>query len=606
MMVCGWAMACGINYLARPCMVARRAASQNACNNDGGAMARRAIRSLADIEGLEAEAPFEQRLAQHSVWELLQANAAHHGARPAVTFLPQGQPDEAARTWTHSDLLARARRFANLLHRLGVAAPDGVALAMSNRPEFYAAFLGSQAIAVPCPASPLLSPVRLAGILSAGGCRVIVTEGPSLDPSLWQRVCDAVQLAGDITTVLALRGAGPGMPPQVAVHDFDAACTGEADQALDFRPVSALDAPAARFHTGGTTGAPKLAVHSQRNHLHAIWAMEQLAGFDTDDVALVGLPLFHVHAAIPLGLAPLARGAHLVLLGPQGFRHAAVMQGFWRIARRFGGTVFSAVPTVYAGLLDAPRPDGGATGLRLALCGSAPLPVQTARDFEAQVGIGIVEGYGLTEATCVSSLNPVDGPRRTGSIGLRLPYQPMKVSRLDEAGRWVADCAPGEAGTLLVSGPNVFAGYVDPAQDREAFAAPGWLNTGDLGCVDAEGYFRITGRAKDLIKRSGHSVDPKAVEEALHAHPAVALAAVVARPDARAGEVPVAFVTPRSGSCVDASSLAAHCARHGVDPVSMPVHFHVLEALPLTAVGKLDKVQLRAIAATSTATGDQP
>jgi len=570
-------------------------------------MKERGSRSLADIERLESEAPFELRLPAHSVWTLVEANEALDDARPAVSFLPHGLADETALTWTRAELKTRARRFANRLHRLGVAAPEGVALVMTNRPEFYPAFLGSQAIAVPCPVSPLLGVEALAGILIAGRCRVMVTEGPSLNPELWQRACEAVGLACESVIVFALGGAGTGMPPNADVHDFEAACGAESGDALRFAPIDGLDAQAARFHTGGTTGSPKLAVHSQKNHLHAIWAMGQLVGFHREDVVLVGLPLFHVHAAIPLGLAPLVEGAHLVLLGPQGFRHASVMKDFWLIVRRFEATVFSAVPAVYAGLLNAPPPGDDIRTLRLALCGSAPLPAQTARDFEARCSIGIVEGYGLTEGTCVSSLNPVAGPRHIGSIGIRLPYQQMKVARVDDGGRWTADCSVGETGVLLIKGPNVFAGYVDSTQNAGAFAAPGWLNTGDLGRVDAEGYFWITGRAKDLIKRNGHSVDPQGVEEILHSHPAVALAAVVARPDARAGELPVAFVAVRAGAAAKDTELRQHCVIHGVDPIAMPVDFHVLQALPLTAVGKLDKVRLRSLAASTTLSqGDKP
>jgi len=307
---------------------------------------------------------------------------------------------------------------------------------------------------------------------------------------------------------------------------------------------------------------------------------------------------------LPLGLAPLACGAHLVLLGPQGFRHAEVVQGFWRIVERFRATVFSGVPTVYVALLAVDPAGARIDSLRVALCGSAPLALQTARDFESRCGIVILEGYGLTEATCVSTLNPLRGDRRAGSIGLRLPYQAMKVARLDAAGRWLADCASDEAGTLLVRGANVFAGYVDPVHDAEAFAAPGWLNTGDVGVCDADGYFRITGRSKDLIKRNGHSVDPKGAEEALHAHPAVALAAVVARPDARAGEMPVAFVTLKPGTVVDAGVLLDHCRARSLDPIAMPATLTVLAAMPVTPVGKLDKVRLREMAATSTTTGE--
>jgi uncharacterized protein (TIGR02118 family) len=196
----------------------------------------------------------------------------------------------------------------------------------------------------------------------------------------------------------------------------------------------------------------------------------------------------------------------------------------------------------------------------------------------------------------VSSLNPIRGERRVGSIGLRLPYQSMKIARLDERGRWVRDCGTGESGSILIRGPNVFAGYADPAQDAAAFAAPGWLDTGDLGHCDAEGFFWISGRAKDLIKRSGHSVDPRAVEEILRAHPAVAAVAVVGRPDDRAGEVPVAFAVLRTGAGPASPALLEALRSCVTDPIARPVAVVVTEALPVTAVGKVDKAALRTIA----------
>jgi fatty-acyl-CoA synthase len=220
-----------------------------------------------------------------------------------------------------------------------------------------------------------------------------------------------------------------------------------------------------------------------------------------------------------------------------------------------------------------------------------------ASDVQARTGLAILEGYGLTEGTCLSTLSPLRGPRRAGSIGLRIPYQAMKAARLDEHGRWLGDCAAAETGNLLIQGPNVFAGYADATQTAAVFAAPGWLDTGDLGHCDAEGHFWISGRAKDLIKRSGHSIDPQGVEEALHADPAVALAAVVARPDSRAGEVPVAFVCLKPGASGDAAVLLARCRQRLGDPVATPVQLTILDQMPLTAVGKLDKVALRALAA---------
>jgi len=557
----------------------------------------RGVATLADIEAIERTAALDHRLPKGGVWTMLEAAGERHAERPALSFLPHGEADEPAQTWTHAQLLSACRRVANWLHAHGVEREDGVAVLLPNLPQTYFALFGSQAAAVACPIGPTLGAAAMAGILMAGRCHVLVTEGPARNPALWQRACAAVAQSPELRHVLVLGGAGPGMPDGVEVHDFDQACAAQRGDRLDFVPTQEPQAPTARFHTGGTTGAPKLATHTQRNQVYLAWCMGELVDFGPRDVVLIGLPLFHVHAVIPLSMGPLSQGGHLVLLGSQGFRHAAVMQGFWRIVERFGATCFSAVPTVYAGLLQVDIAGARLDSLRVAFSGSAPLARQVAHDFQERTGLVILEGYGLTEGTCLSTLSPLRGPRQIGSIGLRLPYQAMKVARLDGQGRWLDDCAPGDTGSLLIQGPNVFAGYADPAQTATAFAAAGWLNTGDLGHCDAQGHFWISGRAKDLIKRSGHSIDPQGVEEALHADPAVALAAVVARPDSRAGEVPVAFVCLKPGASRDATQLLANCRLRLDDPLATPVQLTILDQLPMTAVGKLDKVALRALAA---------
>ena len=560
----------------------------------------RGVATLADIEAMERHAPLEDRLPGDAVWQMLESASQRHADQTALSFLATGNPDETALTWTHGQLLAQCRRLANWLHAQGVQGETGVGVLLPNLPQTYFALFGSQAVAVACPISPIMGPGAIAGILRAGRCEVLVTEGPARNPALWQRACAALAETDGVRHVLALGGGGPGMPQGVLVHEFDAACAVHAGDRLDFTPTHDPHAPTARFHTGGTTGAPKLATHTQRNQVYLAWCMGELVDFGPRDVVLIGLPLFHVHAVIPLSMGPLIQGGHLVILGPQGFRHPAVMQGFWRIVERFGATCFSAVPTVHASLLQVSTAGARLDSLRVAFSGSAPLPRQVAQDVQQSTGLVILEGYGLTEGTCLSTLSPLHGPRRIGSIGLRLPYQDMKVARLDEAGRWLSDCGIGETGVLLIKGPNVFAGYADAAQTDAAFAAPGWLNTGDLGHCDADGYFWVSGRAKDLIKRSGHSIDPQGVEEALHADPAIALAAVVARPDSRAGEVPVAFVTLKPGATSDAAQLLARCRQRLGDPVATPVHLTILPQLPMTAVGKLDKVALRALAAADT------
>ena len=271
---------------------------------------------------------------------------------------------------------------------------------------------------------------------------------------------------------------------------------------------------------------------------------------------LCGLPLFHVNGVVVTGLAPFMVGARVVLLGADGFRSKTTIGHFWRNVARFRATFFSAVPTVYSTLLTTPIDGSDVSSLRYAICGAAAMPPELIRKFEAATGLAILEGYGLTEGTCVSAVNPRDGDRRNGSIGFRVPYQQMKTVVFGNDGGYERDCATDEIGHLVIKGPNVFPGYKEERANRGIWIGDGWLDTGDLARQDVDGRFWLTGRQKDLIIRGGHNIDPSMIEEAMMAHPAVQLAAAVGKPDAYAGELPVVYVALRPGHAATTEELS--------------------------------------------------
>ena len=287
-------------------------------------------------------------------------------------------------------------------------------------------------------------------------------------------------------------------------------------------------------------------------------------------------------------------GGEVILGTPAGYRSEGLIPRFWDIVEHYGVNVFSGVPTIYASLLQQPRIAQIDT-LEFAVCGAAPMPAELIRNFEAATGVRILEGYGLTEATCVSSMNPLDGERRTGSIGLRLPYQNMRAVVVNTDGDYERDAAVDEVGVIAVHGPNLFDGYLDDQHNAGAWLLIGgdrWLNTGDLGRQDADGYFWLTGRRKELIIRGGHNIDPKQIEEALAEHPAVSMVAAIGSPDAYAGEVPVAYVQLADGARVSSEVLLSFAAERIPERAAVPKHIYVLERLPTTAVGKLFKPAL--------------
>jgi fatty-acyl-CoA synthase len=364
-----------------------------------------------------------------------------------------------------------------------------------------------------------------------------------------------------------------------------------ADRLVPARRIDRGDI-ASCFHTGGTTGVPKVARHTHFNELADAWGAAMLGGIGPDDTLLCGLPLFHVNGVIVTGLAPFMAGARVVLLGADGYRSPGTIQGFWRNVERFRASFFSGVPTIYSMLLGVPI-DADVSSLRYALCGAAPMPPELIRRFEQATGVKILEGYGLTEGTCVSAINPRDGERAPGSIGLRLPYQHMKAVVVDDEGRYLRDCATDEIGRLVIKGPNVFPGYKDEQANRGIWIGEGWLDTGDLARQDGAGRFWLTGRQKDLIIRGGHNIDPAMIEEAMAKHPSVQMAAAVGKPDAHAGELPLAYVVLKPGSSATAEELLAHARATLPERAAVPSEIVVREAMPVTAVGKIFKPELR-------------
>ena len=538
----------------------------------------------------------------------------------ATQWIPDPADHTRCLTWTHADLAGTATRIANALTALGVRRPDAVTLASVNTSMLYAATLAAQAVGIAAPVNPALSGERIAELIRRTGSRVLVAAGPELDPQLWQRLLEVARQAG-MTAVLALRPDGAhGDPPALGltgdapadrtpdtpngrgpfVAYLDDVIAGQPSGDLAGTDLPAADDLAAFVYTGGTTGAPKIAAHTHANQLACARGIALCSGLAPGEGVLGGLPLFHVNALIVTGIAPMFSGARVVWPGPAGYRDKALYTRFWQIIEHYQITAMSAVPTVYGTLAQVPV-NADISTLRLPIAGAAPLPASVREDFAAHTGRHLLEGYGLTEATCATTWTR-PGEERPGSVGRVLPGQQIKAVTIGADGSW-ADCAPGQTGVLVIGGPAVFAGYVTdpdlggPRVSRDGIVHDGWLDTGDLGSVDADGFVYLTGRAKDLIIRSGHNIDPKVIEDALLRHPAVAAAAAVGRPDRRSGEVPVAYVVPASPGRFEEADLLAWAATAIDEPAARPKRIYPVDAIPVTEVGKHFKPALAADAA---------
>jgi fatty-acyl-CoA synthase len=511
--------------------------------------------------------------------------------------------------WTYADLAGTVTQIANALTALGVRRTEAVTLSAPNTSMLYATALAAQAAGIAAPVNPTLSDDHLAGLIRRAQSRVVVTAGPELNEQLWRRMLAVARRAG-VTAVLALRpdgarGDAPVLPtdglagPDLTVVYLDEVIAGQQSSHLEADLPQPGDL-AAFVHTGGTTGAPKIAAHTHANQLACGRGIAEAAGLAAGEAALGGLPLFHVNALIVTGIAPMFAGLRVVWPGPAGYRDRALYADFWKIVEHYRIAAMSAVPTVYRTLTDVPV-DADIGSLRLPIVGAAPLPSAVREAFAAHTGRRLLEGYGLTEATCATTFTP-PGAERPGSVGRVLPGQQIRAVRADGDGPW-ADCAPGETGVLVIGGPAVFAGYVTdpgaggPRVSRGDNVHDGWLNTGDLGSIDADGFVYLTGRAKDLIIRGGHNIDPRVIEEGLLRHPAVAAAAAVGRPDRHSGEVPVAYVVPAGPGRFDEPELLAWAGTTIGEPAARPKRIYPIEAIPVTAIGKHYKPALAADAA---------
>ncbi|MBX3560346.1 MAG: acyl-CoA synthetase [Sphingomonas sp.] len=543
-----------------------------------------------DVRAVEA-VPLEERIPVRTIDAMLRVSAARAPDDPALIWLPDGRAGDRPETVTFAELEARIIAAANLFHAHGVRPDAAVSILLPNLPETHYALWGGSLAGAANPVNPLLRPEQIAAIMAAAGSRVLVTGGPGTAFDVTAKAAAVRALYPALETVIAVGAAMDGAVP------FTAGCAGQpGDRLVSGRCVSGDDV-SVYFHTGGTTGTPKLAQQTHWNQVFMAWTAGFVLGLTREDRILTGLPLFHANAAVATGLGGIYWGAASILTGQQGYRDKAMMADFWGIVARHRATLFSAVPTILAGLLDILPAAHDIASLRFAMCGAAPMPVPLFEAFEAKTGLRILELYGMTEGAALSTANPRDGERRIGSIGLRLPYQGVRPAILDEEGAYVRDCAGDEPGNLLLSGPNLFPGYRQAERNAGIWPLPGWLDSGDLARRDPDGYVWLLGRAKDLIIRAGHNIDPAMIEEALHRHPEVELAAAVGRPDAYAGEVPVAYVALTPGANVTAEKLREFARETVAERPAAPAEVIILDAIPVTAVGKIFKPALRRDAA---------
>ena len=562
-----------------------------------------------DKKRLEAE-PWGSLDLPRSMYEYITEVKYEHGDSAALSFQLLSDPKAPAETLTWNDVHRRSVQAANLFRSIGVSEKDVVACMLPNANETAIVLIGAAIAGIVNPVNPLLDVGQIAGILRASNARVLVTLKSFPKSDIAQKAAEAVSLAPNIQHVLEVDLGRylkppkswliPFLRPKVTVkvsarfHDFNKAVQAQPPE-LNFRDAKA-DRVVAMFHTGGTTGIPKLAQHQFSGIVYQGWNVRNVVGADRE-VLLCPLPLFHAFAAYPVWLAAIACGSHMVLPTPAGYRGEGVFDNLWKLVERWRATFIVGVPTAIAALMQR-SVNADVSSLKKAMRGSAPLPNELYKRFEAATGVEILEGYGLTEATCLVALNPIDGERKVGSVGIPFPHTDVRVLRNKSNGSLSEDCEIDEIGEICVANPGVFVGgtYTDSDKNEGLYVDSDWLRTGDLGKIDEDGYLWITGRAKDLIIRGGVNVDPALTEEALAMHDSVAVVGVIGQPDALLGEVACAFVELVGGASASSEELLQFARDRIEASLAVPEHVEIVPELPKTAVGKVFKPELRKFA----------
>jgi fatty-acyl-CoA synthase len=561
----------------------------------------RPLRGLSDIERIE-RVPLDERLSIVDFHQRITlALAARNRDDTAIHFIPDGDIDGIVHETTFAALRGNIQRVASLLRSRLIERADVVAIVLPTMPAAYWSIIGTMAQAVPFPVNWMLEPQYLFRLLSEANVKAIIALGPTPGFKIWESIMSIKDQLPSSLPVWSVTAPGSTVLPE---FDLDLQLLDQNPASLDSAgtaaPHDGTDV-AAYVHSGGTTGLPKIVRLSHRNISYRHWTLQLAMQIALGEVVLQDTPMFHVGGLAGRCLPMLACGASLVIPSLMGARDKLYIANYWRFVDRFRVTRLSGVPTTFSVLAKSPPQGEDLSSLkRNFITGSTALPISVKREFERVSGVRMLNSYGLTENTASVAIEPRDGQSSEGSSGVPVPYTRVRVKRLEDMAMTSESCGPDQTGMIQVSGPGVTLGYLDESHTRASRTVDGWLITGDLGRIDADGNLHVTGRSKDIIIRGGHNIDPGLIEDALLQSPEVLLAAAVGKPDAHAGELPVAYVQLVAGSRISEARLLAIVAARIPERAAIPKEIFVVDRIPLTDAGKPAKVSLRHDAAERT------
>ncbi len=546
------------------------------------------IATIEDIEALE-RVPLEQRISSWNVNELIRMGCEINPDKAAIHYHEDGDPASRCISVSYRDLQFQARQAANLFYSLGVRATDCVFYLLPTLPQLFVVTMAGMEAGITHGANWMLKADHWLELIRASRARVVVVLGPTPGYEIWENLQSVRDELKDVT-IFSVKGPGGKVLPE---SDLDIAMAKFSGDKLGFNRDVKPDDIGAYVHSGGTTGAPKLVRLLHRGMAYKCWANALIMAHRPEDVIFADYPMFHVAGFFGRGILALAHGMTILIPHPMGARDKKFISNYWKFVEKYRVSLMSGVPTTLSVLAKNPPTTEDISSMRKYMCtGSTAMPAEVAREIEEATGVRVLATYGATEFTQNVSQGPKDGDPRYGSGGLRIPYTQIRAVILGDDGKIVRDCETNEIGAVIIKGPSISPGYVDESLNKGMFV-DGWINNGDLGRIDADGYLWLTGRAKDLIIRGGHNIDPTMIEEILRRHKSVLLGAAVSKPDAYAGELPVAYVQLVKGSTTSGEEIADFVRQHITERAAAPKEVYVLDEMPLTDVGKPSKVHLR-------------
>lgn len=510
---------------------------------------------------------------------MLQEVAQRRFDHPALVYRRSVSDREPA-VLSYGELVRQTARAIGALRKLGIGEGDGIGILLPAVPEAVVALLAASSVGVAFPLNLLLASEAMRAQLELARVRAAFVLGPHPVLDVSHRLSQIAPRLPALRTIVEVPAGR-----QEADNAWSAFLhSGEPDDSFVGNP----DRVAALFHTGGTTGDPKLAQLSARNVAAGALMMAVATRWSEADRVCSGLPMFHVGGAISCGLSVLSSGATLVLPSLLGARDPDVVSGIWKLLDDVEASVLVMVPTSLAGIVDIPVGDVAMRALRAVCTGASALPRELGVRIEAKLGRPVCQIYGMTELSGCCTAQPCDGQFREPGVGFAPPLLDIELRSPD--GR------TAERGEVYMRGPNAFKGY------RSSSGVSGqpnddWVGSGDLGAFLPDGQLRLLGRSKDIIIRGGHNIDPLMIEEVAQQHPAVRVSAAAPMPDEYAGELPVLYVGLKAGQRASEEEIEAFVAQKIAEPPARPRRVFIVDDLPLTPFGKIARYKLRQAAA---------